>query len=448
MYGFKNKNLARLLGSLLVVASFVSNADDDLLRIYETALTMDPEFQQALATLRAAEEQLPQARAGLRPNVSATAGLDSISSDSDLATSSDSSSDTYQQVRYGITLRQPLYRYDQSRLVDQAGDVVDRAAINFRFAEQALVLRVAERYFATLDAEESVKAAEANLEAIRRQLEQAEERFQVGVIARTDVEEARARADIARADLLEAEDQLNTQREAIRQLTNQDHHSLAPVGEEVSLAKPDPSSVDRWRQLAETDNLELLAARLTASAAMTEVDIQRGGDRPQIDLIAGFSGSEQFDRNGQDLSANELRAGIELSIPLYQGGLTSSRIREAQSQYTVALESLEQVRRTVNRDTADAYRGVITALERIKALDQARASTRSALKATEAGFEVGTRTIVDVLNAQREVFNAERNYQQARHAYFVNSLRLQLAAGTLSIEDLIDINRLLVRSSN
>lgn len=448
MDGFKNKILARILGSMLVMASCVSNADDDLLGIYETALTMDPEFQQALATLRAAEEQLPQARAGLRPNLSATAGLDSISSDSDLATPSDGSSDTYQQLRYGITLSQPLYRYDQSRLVDQAGDVVDRAGINFRVAEQALVLRVAERYFATLDAEESVKAAEANLEAIRRQLEQAEERFQVGVIARTDVEEARARADIARADLLEAEDQLNTQREAIRQLTNQDHHSLAPVREEVSLTKPDPISVDRWRQLAETDNLELLAARLTASAAMTEVDIQRGGARPQIDLIAGYSGTEQYDRNGQDLSANELRAGIELSIPLYQGGLTSSRIREAQSQYTVALESLEQVRRTVNRDTADAYRGVITALERIKALDQARASTRSALEATEAGFEVGTRTIVDVLNAQREVFNAERNYQQARHAYFVNSLRLQLAAGTLSLEDLIEINQLLVRSSN
>ncbi len=448
MHGFKRKILARMLGAMLIIASCASNADDDLLRIYEMARSMDPEFQQALATLRAAEEQVPQARAGLRPNLSATAGLDSISSDSDLTGRSDESSDTYQQLRYGITLTQPLYRYDQSRLVDQAGDVVDRAAINFRFAEQALVLRVAERYFATLDADESVKAAEANLQAIRRQLEQAEERFQVGVIARTDVEEARARADIARADLLEAEDQLNTQREAIRQLTNQDHHSLAPVREEVSLAKPEPISVDRWRHLAETDNLELLAARLTASAAMTEVDIQRGGARPQIDLIAGYTGTEQYDRNGQDLSANELRAGIELSIPLYQGGLTGSKIREAQSQYTVALESLEQVRRTVNRDTADAYRGVITALERIKALDQARASTRSALEATEAGFEVGTRTIVDVLNAQREVFNAERNYEQARHAYFVNSLRLQLAAGTLSIEDLMKINQLLVRSSN
>lgn len=445
MQNLKKGFIARLLGSILIITSGLAQAEYDLLRIYEMARTMDPEFQQAIANLRAAEEQLPQARSGLRPNVTANASANSIWSDSDLSAPNGDTSDDYQQLRYGVTLAQPLYRYDRSRLVDQAEIEVNRAEINFSFAEQALILRVAERYFAVLDAEEGVKAAEANLQAIRRQLKQAEERFEVGVIARTDVEEARARADISRADLLDAQDQLNTERESIRQLTNQDHTEISSVREEAELASPQPRSVDRWRQLAETDNLELAAAHLAASAAMTEIDVQRGDGRPSIDFIAGYSGTEQYDRNGRDPSASELSAGVELNVPLYRGGLTSSRIREAQSRYTVALESLEQVRRTVSRNAADSYRGVLTALERVRALNQARASTRSALEATEAGFEVGTRTIVDVLNAQREVFNAERNYQQARHAYFINSLRLQLAAGALTVDDLAEINQVLVR---
>lgn len=444
MHIFTKATAARLLaGLLLVVTSGFAHAEDDLMRVYEIARTMDPEFQQAMATLRAAEQQLPQARSGLKPNISATAGVDSIWEDSDISSPEVDPSGDYQRLRYGVTLTQPLYRFDQSKLVDQADIIVNRAEITFSFAEQDLILRVAERYFAVLDAEESVKAAEANLQAIGRQLEQAEERFEVGVIARTDVEEARARADIARADLLDAQDRLNAEREAIRQLTNQDHQTLSPVREGVELTAPQPASIDRWRQLAENENLELAAAQLTASAAMTEIDVRRGNSRPRVDLVAGYTGTEQYDRNGQDASANELTAGIQLSIPFYQGGFTSARVSEAQSQYTGALESLEQTRRTVSGNAADSYRGVLTALERVKALDQARASTRSALEATEAGFEVGTRTIVDVLNAQREVFNAERNYQQARHAYFVNSLRLQLAAGALSVDELAKINRML-----
>lgn len=444
MHIFKKATVDRLLaGLLLVITSGFAQAEDDLMQIYEMARTMDPEFQQSIATLRAAQEQLPQAKSGLRPSVSATAGADSIWEDSDISSPDVDPSGDYQRLRYGVTFTQPLYRFDQAKLVDQADLAVNRAEISFSFAEQDLILRVAERYFAVLDAEEGVKAAEANLQAIRRQLEQAEQRFEVGVIARTDVEEARARADIARADLLEAQDQLNAQREAIRQLTNQEHAALASVQEGVALTTPQPSSIERWRQLAETENLELAAAQLTASVAMTEIDVQRGTGRPRIDFVAGYTGTELYDRYDQDTSANELKAGIELSIPFYQGGFTSSRIREAQSQYTGALESLEQTRRTVSRNAADSYRGVLTALERVKALDQARSSTRSALEATEAGFEVGTRTIVDVLNAQREVFDAERNFQQARHAYFVNSLRLQLAAGALSVDELARVNRML-----
>jgi outer membrane protein len=327
--------------------------------------------------------------------------------------------------------------------VDRADALVEQARADFASAEQALIIRTAERYFSVLDARESVDAAAANLEAIERQLEQAEQRFEVGVIARTDVEEARAQADLARAELLQAEDDFETERERLRELTDRAPARLRQVREGVELNAPSPNDPDAWRGRAEDENRDLAAARFAAEAAMEGVDVERGGRFPQIDLIAGYDGLEQYDRDGQDRSSEEYSAGIQLNLPLYQGGGVSSSIREAQFRYTEAREALEEARRTVTRNAADAYRGVETALERVRALEQARISTQAALDATEAGFEVGTRTIVDVLNAQREVFNAERDYQQARHAYLVNTLRLQQAAGALSAEDLRGVDTLL-----
>lgn len=430
---------------VLVAVPHQQAAAEDLLDVYELALTSDPQFQQAIADRQALEEALPQARAGLRPDVSLTSSFNVTDNNGDL--SGVQTDGQYRQLTYGVSLSQPLYRYSQAQAVDRADAQVRQAQAQFAFAEQALILRVAERYFDVLDAREAVDAAKASLEAIERQLEQAEQRFEVGVIARTDVEEARARADLARAELFQAQDDLQNRREELRELTDQPPGVLEALRAEISLTAPEPADLTSWREQAQQENRQLAAARFAAEAAMEGIDVERGVRRPTVDFVAGYDGLEQYGRQGRDSSSDELSAGVQLNLPLYRGGGISSNIREAQFRYTEAREALEETRRTVTRDAANAYRGVLTALERVQALDQARVSTRSALEATQAGFDVGTRTIVDVLNAQREVFNAERDYEQARNAYLLNTLRLQQAAGTLSKEDIDRVNGLLEKAS-
>ncbi len=428
------------LGLSVFTASMSAQAEN-LLQIYELAKTTDPTFQQAVANRQAEEEALPQARAALRPDVSLNGAYNVIDSESNL--SGADSDDQYRQLSYGVSLSQPLYRSATRSAVSVANARVEQARAEFALAEQDLIVRVAERYFAVLDAREAVEAAEASLAAIERQLEQAEQRFEVGVIARTDVEEARAQSDLARAELLQAEDDLENRREELRELTDQAPGMLQAVRTEIELTRPEPADIDQWRERAEAENRELAAARLAAEAAMQTIDVERGGRHPTLDLVAGYDGIDRYGAGGRDPSSDQLSAGIELSLPLYQGGGLSSQIREAQFRYTAAREALESTRRAISRNTANAYRGVVTALERVRALDQARISTQAALDATEAGFEVGTRTIVDVLNAQRELFNAERDYEQARHAYLLNTLVLQQAAGSLTVEDLMRVNNLL-----
>ncbi|RZU99400.1 TolC family outer membrane protein [Spiribacter vilamensis] len=435
LYPEKRPTAAALFVAALMVAVPNLVSAEGLSSIYEQARSSDPQFQQDVADLNAREELLPQAKAGLRPDVSLNSTFDAIDNRN--------LNDQYRELTYGISLNQPLYRYSQSQAVDQADAQVSQAQAEFAFAEQELILRVAERYFAVLDAREALDAAEANLEAIQRQLDQAEQRFEVGVIARTDVEEARAQADLARAERLQAKDDLASRREELRELTNRAPAELNPVKSGVSLTPPEPAESAAWRARAEEENRQLAAARFAAEAAMEGVDIQRGGRLPTADLVAGYNRSREYGKPGPETEANQLSAGVELNLPLYQGGEVSSGIREAQARYTEARGALEQTRRTVARNAANAYRGVLTALERVRALDQARVSTRAAVEATEAGFEVGTRTIVDVLNAQRELFNAERDYEQARHAYLLNTLRLQQAAGTLTEADLERVNALL-----
>jgi len=431
--------LAFCLGLNTIIVSGNAQAED-LLEIFELARTTDPEFQQAIANRQAGEEALPQARAALRPNISLNGQFNVIDTKSDISGDVD---EQYRELSYGVSLTQPLYRSAVRSGVKVADARVEQARAEFALAEQALILRVAERYFSVLDARAALDAAEASLAAIERQLEQAEQRFEVGVIARTDVEEARAQSDLARAELLQAEDNLENQREELRELTDQAPGLLDAVQADIALQPPEPADITQWRERAEADNQELAAVRLAAEAAMQTVGVERGERHPKINLIAGYNGSNRYDFDGRDPNSDQFSAGIELSMPLYQGGGISSQIREAQFRYTAARESLESTRRAVSRSTATAYRGVVTALERVRALEQARVSTQAALDATEAGFEVGTRTIVDVLNAQQERFNAERDYEQARHAYLLNTLRLQQAAGSLSAADLARVNNLL-----
>ncbi len=440
-----------VLTAVLAAASLPAVAAEDLLDAYRQARDSDPTFQQAQAELNTAREALPQARAGILPEVGANASAQRIYQDVD-PDGAPSMNESFNSVSYGVELRQPVFRYDAFQQLDVAEATVAQATARFASAEQALMTRVAERYFGVLDAQVALQAAQAQLKAINRQLEQARERFDVGLIARTDVEEAKARYDTARAGVIQAENALESALASLREVTGASYEELARVREGIELTAPTPAEENAWRQRAEEQNWDLTAARRSAEAAMERVDVARGGHYPQVDAVASYGGSHASGGVGSSgvsggSDSQELAAGLELTVPLYTGGETSSRVRETQSQYTEARAALEATRRSVTRAAADAYRGVQTALQRVQALDQARTSNRTALSATEAGFEVGTRTIVDVLDAQQRLFEAERDYQQARHGYLLNTLRLQETVGSLGEDDLAAINRLLAEAA-
>ncbi|MGD8428904.1 MAG: TolC family outer membrane protein [Ectothiorhodospiraceae bacterium] len=435
-----------LLAVSLIAAAGTASAADDLLSLYKDARTSDPVFQQAIANVNAEREAIPQARGALLPEIGAQASYDRVNQDTDYDNGPSSNID-YNSLQYGVTLTQPIYRYSTYKQLDQAKAGVARAEAQFAASEQDLMIRVAERYFAVLDARETLDAARANQKAIERQLEQARQRFDVGLIARTDVEEAKARYDQSSAGVIRAENDLSNARERLREIVDRYPEKLARVREGIELTRPQPADADAWRQRAEQQNWELTAARKAAQAAMINIDVQRGGHYPTVDARARYGGTDQSDdaQIGGGFNSNELSVGVQVSVPIYSGGRTSSAVREAQYRYTQSREALEQTRRSVLASTSDAYRGIETALEGVRALDQARTSSKAALEATQAGFEVGTRTIVDVLDAQRAVFLAERDYQQARDAYLLNTLRLRQAAGTLSVDDIKRVNGLLGR---
>jgi len=427
------------LALIVALPAVPAAAEDDLMTILQRAQRNDPVLAQAQANFRADREALPQARAGLLPDLRATATFDRVTQEQE--TQFDATRNSFDDKSYGLQVTQPLFRLERFRIRDRAASEVGQSRAELNAAEQDLLVRTTERYFAVLDQRQEVEATRANRAAIERQLEQARERFEVGVIARTDVEEAKARFDLATADLLEAENELENAEEELRELTGTVNESLAVVREEAELQRPQPTSEARWRQRAEQRNWQLIAARRGAQAAMENIGVERAGHYPTIDIVGQINNVDTGGTFGGETDSYSI--GVQLEMPLFQGGGTVSRVRQAQSSYTESRERLEEVRRSVIRGASDAFRAVETALQRVQALDQARISTSAALEATEAGFEVGTRTVVDVLNAQRDFFDAQRDFEQARHSYLVNIVRLQEAAGILQVSDLARINQLL-----
>ncbi|HEY5719769.1 MAG TPA: TolC family outer membrane protein, partial [Gammaproteobacteria bacterium] len=268
-------------------------------------------------------------------------------------------------------------------------------------------------------------------------------RFEVGLIAITDVHEAQARYDNVLFEEIRAQNDVDNAREALRVITAAYHGELADLAAELPLKRPEPGNIDDWVAAAQRDNLSLVAARHGVEVAREEIGIQRAAQLPTVDAIAAYAHS---DDNADRLGRGRLdsgRVGLELNLPLYTGGAIDSRARQAEARFLQASELLEQARRSVERQTRDAYRNVNAAISGVEALRQAVVSNQSALDATQAGFEVGTRTIVDVLDAQRDLFRAQRDYDLARYAYVLSTLTLQQAVGSLGGDDVEQVNRLL-----
>jgi len=422
---------------LAVLAGSSAARAEDLLEIYQLALDNDPQLKAALATRNSALEARPQAESRLLPSVNLSSGANLIRSDVN-SSASGGSLNNYATASLSLNLSQSVYREEYAIQLDQADKQIAQAEVTYAAEEQALILRVAQAYFNVLSAEDSLEFARAENAAIARQLDQAKQRFEVGLIAITDVHEAQAAFDQSRADLIQAENALDNAREAQQEIIKQSVEQLVPLAEELPLNPPQPQNPERWAETAQTQNLSLQAALYGVDIARMNIDLQDAGDSPTVDLVGSHALNLSSSRSGTDAQTTTI--GLQLNLPLYTGGAVNSRTRQARFDYEAAQENLDQQRRSVNRTVRDAYRGVITSISTVEALKASTISAQSALEATEAGFEVGTRTMVDVLNAQRDLFRARSNYSKVRYDFILNGLQLKQATGTLSAEDLKQVN--------
>ncbi|MEO5574243.1 MAG: TolC family outer membrane protein [Gammaproteobacteria bacterium] len=428
------------LFAILLLPATVSA--EDLLDIYRLAEQSDPQLQAAEAARLATLEIKPQARSALFPTIGLTANAGLTRQDIALSGGAAGGGvSNFDNNGYALTLVQPLYSRVTGAGLRQANALVGQADAVYATAQQDLLLRVATRYFDVLAAIDNLTFARAEKNAISRQLEQNIQRFDVGLIAVTDVNEAQARYDLAVSQEIAAENQVANTREALREVTGTYHESLALLNETTPLPSPDPSDIEKWAETARAQNSQVAASEFAAQAAREEIERQRAGHFPSVNLVGTHSFSDSGGGRFGGSRVDDDSISVQLTAPIFQGGFVTSRTREAQFRFTQAREVLDQQQRAVVRQARASYLNVIANISQVDALQQAVKSNQSALDATQAGLDVGIRTAVDVLDAQRLLFQARRNLARARYDYILETLRLKQAAGTLNPVDLEQINK-------
>jgi outer membrane protein len=440
--------LARILVSFVWVLLPAAAAADDLLSIYRLAQQSDPRLKAAEAAHAAALEAVPQAIAVLLPDISLGADISRDRFHNRKPEPGENENSYATNRAYSAQLRQSLYSRERFVQLAQADSRVAQADAEWLAARQDLITRTATRYFLVLGAMDNLDFVIADKEAIGRTLEQAKQRFEVGLTAITDVYEAQARYDQAVSDEINARKLLDDAKEALRELTGEKPRDLEVLQVEIPLLEPEPTDTEQWVSMAVEQNPLLLAARAATEVARQEIQVQRSGHYPTVDLTADYSRrNNDFGGLGIPLNRNDSGIGVELSMPLYQGGLVVSQTRQARDQFTQTQEEQVQQRREIERQSRNSYRGVLTDISKVKALKQAVLSGEKALEASQAGFEVGTRTIVDVLDSQRDLLSSRRDHARSRYDYLLDTLRLKQAAGIVDESDVEDINTLLEPAS-
>lgn len=436
-------------GFLLLTVTFFSSVTlaVDLLTAYRDALANDAQLKAAEFAFAADRETIDQAKAQkrLQAALSGSASLgygDVIASD---AQTPDVDSVTV-NASVSAVISQNIYSRLIHANITQAELGVAQSELNLAFEQQNLLFRVADAYFAVLSAQDRLRFAVAEKEAIARQLEQAQARFDVGLIAITDVREAQASFDAAVSQEIAAQNALDNAYEALAVLVNQRYDALQGLGENLLLNPPEPNVMEEWVKLAQAQNLGLLQRRKALESAQNNVQVQKAANGATVDWQARYtlSGRDQNRNPDTTFSRQDAAIALQLNVPFDTSGAIRSRVRQATQQVEQNLQLYVQQERNTNQQTRNGFRGVNTAIAQVQAAKQALISSQTALEATEAGFEVGIRTTVDVLNALRLVFAAQRDLADARYSYILNSLRLKQAAGTLSEADLAAINDLLV----
>lgn len=436
-------------------ASFVLPAQAaDLITITRDALNNNAALASARSEYLGVEAGRDIVRGGLLPQVSAT-GNAAHNQQYESQTSSrlgagtgdpgteigsfGTSDDRYNTASLSLEATQTLFDEVTRQQVTQAERQIDQQVYLLAATEQQLLIDVASAYFDILRAHEVLEARLAQERAIGRQFEQASEQFEVGLIAITEVEEARATFDQSRADRIAAESNLQVAFEALEQLTGQRYASIEALGDSMPIALPQPSSRDYWVEQAIELNPQVLAQRAGIEISRSGVDIARAGRMPTFQAFGNYqlAGSDVDGTSGRDSSS---QVGVSANLPIYTGGSTSASIRQGTYQLESSQYDFESQRRTTIQQVRSLYTQVSNDVETVEARQQAIVSTRSALEATRAGYEVGTRNIVDVLNAEQNLYNAIANYAESRYDYVVNLLSLRQQAGLLDVQAMEEVN--------
>ena len=443
--------LAALAGAILNVQA--AETEYNLLDVYNLAQKNDAQLAAAHADMQAQQEKRIQSRATLLPSLTLSAHTEYTRSNSKVDGARDDENNGNSHG-WGATLNQPLFRMANWYGYDQARSAGIQAELTYSAEEQNLILRVSEAYFDVLRAEDSLTSAKAEETAVKQQLDQARERYNVGLIAETDVLEAQAGYDAARVVRIQGENQLSVSYEALRTITNEDISSIGKLQKSMPVNQPTPAIADEWVQNAVQGNLTLSALRKGLEASQANIKVQRAGYAPTVDAFARYN--YNFDDMSKGRAGTEgglttgkgdsTVAGLQFNMELFSGGGTSSRVREATYQMESVQKNFDRTLRETSSNTRNLFRTVNSDVDRVDARCQGIVSSESALQATRSGYEVGTRNITDVLNAQKNLFSAQRDYLNARYDYIVNTMKLKQVAGTLSPQDLRDLNHWVVSS--
>ena len=413
----------------------------DLEQVYRDALSYDAALAGARASLEAGREKLPQGRAGLLPSVNLTGN--SNWNEADYRTTGRSQG--YNSNGWQVQLTQPLFRWQNWVQYKQGEMQVALSEAQYQLARQDLTLRAAQGYFDVLVAQDVLAAATALHEANTQQLALARKSFEVGTVTITDVHEAQSRADLSSAQTIAAESDLAVKRHALLVLTGKEPDALKGLRKGVAFSRPEPADIQSWVASAETGNYAVQAAQIGREISDREVERNRAGHLPTVDLVASHGNTTSanafagFAKTDLDTTV----VGVQLALPLFQGGVVNSRVREAAALRDKARFDLDNARRTAAQNARQAYLGVSSGLAQVKAFEAAQVSSRSALDANKLGYEVGVRINIDVLNAQSQLFDTLQKLSKARYDTLLAQLKLKAAAGTLGDDDIKAINALL-----
>lgn len=417
---------------------------------YRSALRQDPVFESARQALEATQEKLPQARAGLLPTISAGWNTSSQKGNSSFSDAPYLDRDARSRA-WSLQLSQPLFRLANWISYDQADAQIRQAEAIFSQAQQDLVLRVAQAYFDVLVAQASLEVAQAQLNAVEQQLGLAKRNFEVGVSTITDTYEAKSRFDLASSQRIAATNELANKRAEYERITGEEPQQLLVLRDDVELPKPAPAALDAWISAAREHNPQVRAQLAAQEVARKEINRNRAAHAPTLDLTASYgrnysSGSLSSPAD-IDTRYRSNQVGIQLNIPIYSGGGTESRVREAAANYYKARADWEASSRLAVTGAKQAFTAFDSGQSQIDALQSAVESSRSSVEANKVGYRIGTRINTDVLNAEQQLATAQRDLVKTRYDTLLQGLKLKASAGLLSEQDIYQIDTMMVRKA-